>query len=187
MEIDIENLVENLVSTSLRIKYYEKIATTFEMRDISSDSDFQRTFNGFYRVRRNKDWQRAYYTYFETNKLCKDISFKEILYHLYQTTGRIEHSFSSKMLATINPNMPIWDKYVLNHIGLKLGGKSKVQQLENRVQLYDKIILWYKNYLETNEAKEAIGQFDSIMPHYKWLTPIKKIDYLIWSIRDSSK
>ena len=184
MEIDTENLVENLVSKALNIKDYEKIIQTFDKKDISLDKDFQKTFNRFYRVRRNDDWQKSYYTYFEKKKLRKNTSFEEILYHLYRTTGQIEHSFSSKMLATINPNMPIWDVYVLNHIGLELSGKSKVEQLRNRVHLYDKIINWYDMFLKTDKAKQTIKLFDSIMPNYKWLTPTKKIDYIIWGVRD---
>lgn len=88
------------------------------------------------------------------------------------------------MLATINPNMPIWDVYVLNHIGLELSGKSKVEQLRNRIHLYDKIINWYDMFLKTDKAKQTIKLFDSIMPNYKWLTPTKKIDYIIWGVRD---
>lgn len=184
MRIDTENLVQNLVSKALNIKDYEKIIKIFDKKDISLDGDFQKTFNGFYRVRRNDNWRKSYYAYFENNKLRKDITFEEILYHLYDVTGQIEHSFSSKMLATINPDMPIWDVYVLNHIGLELSGKTKEEQLKNRVELYNEIILWYDNFLKTGEAHQTISLFDSIMPNYKWLTPIKKIDYIIWGVRD---
>lgn len=76
MEIDTENLVENLVSKALNIKDYEKIIQTFDKKDISLDRDFQKTFNRFYRVRRNDDWQKSYYTYFEKNKLRKNTSFE---------------------------------------------------------------------------------------------------------------
>lgn len=184
MKIDTGNLVQNLVSKALNIKDYEKIIRTFDKKDISLDEDFQKTFNRFYVVRRNDDWRKAYYTYFEENKLRKNIVFEEILYHLYRVTGQIEHSFSSKMLATINPDMPIWDVYVLTHVGLELGGKSKKEQLENRVELYEKIILWYNNFLKTDEAHQIISLFNTIMPNYTWLTPVKKIDYIIWGVRD---
>ena len=36
----------------------------------------------------------------------------------YKEIGNIEASFSSKMIATIDPNMPIWDRYVMQNLCL---------------------------------------------------------------------
>jgi hypothetical protein len=44
------------------------------------------------------------------------IIFKDALTYFYEKTRRIEASFSSKLLATINPNMPVWDVNVLNNL-----------------------------------------------------------------------
>ena len=183
MGIDTVNLVENIVSKALHIKDYTEIISTFSARNLSTDHNFQKTFNRFYVVRRNQAWRDVYYSFFEDNKHRKDLTFSEILYHLYDNTGQIEHSFSSKLLATINPEFPIWDSYVLNHIGLVLEGRTKAEQLQNRVKLYDDIMLWYTDFLKTEDAKEAISIFDGIMPHYTHLTPVKKIDYIIWGVR----
>lgn len=184
MKIETDNVVEKLVSKALRIKDYEKIMTSFDTIDISSDDDFQKTFNRFYVVRRNKEWRQSYYSYFEENKNRREITFSEILFSIFSTTNQIEQSFSSKMLATINPNMPIWDTYVFEHLGFELGGNTKIEQLENRVELYDKIIFWYDNFLLTEDAEKLIKLFNGIMPHYTWLTPTKKIDYIIWGMRE---
>ncbi|MGL4547719.1 hypothetical protein [Eubacterium aggregans] len=107
MKIDRENLTENLISKALNIKDYTEIVTTFNKRNLSTDQDFQKTFNRFYVVRRNETWRRFYYDFFEQQKHRKDITFKEILYSIFEHTGQIEPSFSSKMLSTIDPNMPI--------------------------------------------------------------------------------
>lgn len=184
MKIDRENLTENLISKALNIKDYTEIVTTFNKRNLSTDQDFQKTFNRFYVVRRNETWRRFYYDFFEQQKHRKDITFKEILYAIFEHTGKIEHSFSSKMLSTIDPNMPIWDVYILNHIGLELSGKSKNEQLENRVKLYNQIIAWYDDFLASDEGKSCVKHFDMLMPHYRWLTPTKKIDYIIWGVRN---
>ena len=44
---------------------------------------------------------------------------------MYEATGNIEASFSSKMLATINTDMPIWDCYVVQNLCLNMKGKTK--------------------------------------------------------------
>ena len=53
-----------------------------------------------------------------------------ILNEIYQKTGNIEGSFTSKLLATINPNLPIWDQYVLKNIGLKVKETSKEEKIK---------------------------------------------------------
>ncbi|MFI3169900.1 MAG: hypothetical protein R3Y06_08155 [Faecalibacterium sp.] len=184
MNINAENLAEKLISKALGIKGYTEIITTLHSRNLSTDKDYQRLYNSFFVVRRNEAWRTIYYDFFEKNKGRQDITFEEILYYLFEKTGQIEHSFSSKMLATIKPNMPIWDVYILNHVGFELQGKTKQEQLKNRVQIYNQIIAWYDEFLLTSEATACIEKFDQLMPSYRWITPIKKIDYIIWGIRE---
>lgn len=62
--------------------------------DVSCDNDFQRTFNGFYIVRRNGEWRKIFYTYFE--RIKNDIpSFENIITYLYENIGNLEPSFAS--------------------------------------------------------------------------------------------
>ena len=106
-----------------------------------------------------------------------------LLIYLYKYTGNIEPSFSSKMLATIIPSKPIWDQYVVQKLNMKLGGKSKEEKLENAIVLYDNIEKWYEDYLLTSNARECIETFDQLLPDYKHISNIKKIDSILWSIR----
>ncbi len=184
MSIDLANLTEDLVAKALNIKDYEEIVKTYNKRNLVMDLDYQRVFNRFYRVRRNSEWRKIYYDFFEKSKGNIDITFSEILYYLFEHTGQIEHSFSSKMLSTINPKMPIWDVYILNHIGLELSGKTKEQQLINRVELYDFIIHWYEEFLISPDGIQCIQHFNNLMPNYNWLTDVKKVDYIIWGVRN---
>jgi hypothetical protein len=46
--------------------------------------------------------------------------FEEVIWYLYEKTVQVEASFCSKLLCTIQPNMPIWDVYVLKKLGLKI-------------------------------------------------------------------
>ena len=103
---------------------------------------------------------------------------------LYVETGNIEASFSSKMIATIAPNKPIWDQYVLQNLGLELKGKNSRERVENAILIYDRIETWYRDYLATEEARRNIVEFDRWLPSYSWIPEIKKIDYLLWSRRE---
>lgn len=175
--INANKVLQDQLARSLGLDRYEEI-----MQGDPQSSDFQRTFNGYYRIRRNEEWRQHYYALF-----CKardeHYSFGQIITELYQNTGNIEASFSSKMLATIDASKPIWDQYVLQNLGLALTGKTKEEKLQNAVRLYDSIVAWYEEYLKTDEANENIKAFDRLLPYYAWISNTKKIDCLLWSKR----
>ena len=87
------------------------------------------------------------------------------------------------MLATINPEMPIWDSVVLKNLGLKFKGRSTIEKLSQSVDLYDTICKWYRVFLDTDEAKNMIEMFDYAFPEFEQITKIKKIDFMIWAVR----
>lgn len=102
---------------------------------------------------------------------------------MYECTGNIEPSFSSKMLASIFPEKPIWDRYVVQNLNLQLVGKNQEEKLQNAIALYADMEKWYADFLKTDKAEECIAAFDRVMPDYKHISSIKKIDSILWSIR----
>ena len=51
--------------------------------DVSANEEFQRTFNGFYRIRRRKpDFYKALYSFLESHKDNK-ITFTNVLQYFY--------------------------------------------------------------------------------------------------------
>ena len=111
-------------------------------------------------------------------------SFEQIITELFRKTGNVEASFSSKMLATIDPSKPVWDQYVLQNLCLKLKGSTQEEKLKNAIELYERIEEWYAEYLATTEARTNIAEFERQLPDYAWLSDIKKIDCLLWSKRE---
>ena len=172
-------LVERLGEVCFGLKEYKMIMANVNQVTVSTDKDFQRTFNHFYKVRRNETWRLTFYKLFEECKNKPELSFNKIITDLYQSTGNVEASFSSKMLATINPNMPIWDANIMKYFDYKLTGNNNEERVHNAIRIYDALIKEYAELLAMNDAKECISIFDSIMPSYRWLSSIKKIDYLI--------
>ena len=183
MHINAKRVIETRIAESMGFNKYKQIMERVRNTDVSSDEDFQRTFNSYYRIRRNEEWQTVYYDLFETIKDSQP-SFEQIIRTLYKNTGNIEASFSSKMLATINSDMPIWDRYVVNNLCLKVKGKTKEEQLSCTVDLYDQMVRRYRTFLDTPNGKECIEEFDRILPEYKWMSSVKKIDFYLWSIRE---
>ena len=120
---DVNEVLRRRLATSLGLESYSQIMASVRQTNIETDGVFQRMFNAFYRVRRNEEWRKVYYHLFEELKVNTP-SFDYIIRYMYERTGNIEASFSSKMLATLCPSEPIWDRYVIENLGLKLEGKN---------------------------------------------------------------
>ena len=175
--INAKEVLQEQLARGLGLDRYTDI-----MRGDPASPDFQRAFNGYYRIRRNEEWRRHYYDLFAKAK-TEQYSFKQIITELYRLTGNVEASFSSKMLATIDASKPIWDQYVLQNLGFELMGKTQEEKLQNAVALYAQIVNWYTDYLTTDEARKNIREFNRLLPEYAWVNDTKKIDCLLWSKR----
>lgn len=183
ININAADIIYNFLVKSFGLKTYDDIQNTFNKVDVSSDKNFQKKFNGFYKVRRGDNWRKDYYDIFE--KVKKDPSkqnFDYILNSIYKKTDKFEPSFSSKMLATLNPSYPIWDQYVLKNTGTKVpSGKGK--NINSFVKTYKEIEDWYKVFIGSNVGKTCIAEFDKKFPNYKKINDVKKIDFILWAKR----
>lgn len=154
--------------------------------DVSKDIKFRTKFNGFYRIRQKPEkFYNKYYKLLNSN-LKGTPEFIEVLEELYTVEERLESSFSSKLLHTINPNLPIWDSIVMKKLNLKTIFYSKNIEIkkENIIAQYQKLSTFFNDFILTKEGKELINLFDekNIVQDYN-LTPLKKIDFIIWQTR----
>ena len=53
-------IIEARIAESMGFDKYKMIIENVRKVDVSADLDFQRTYNGFYRIRRNAEWRAAY-------------------------------------------------------------------------------------------------------------------------------
>lgn len=181
--MDFKIVEESINKVEPGLLKYVQIMGRFYETDVSKDIEFQRLFNGFYRIRqRTPEFYKEYYQFLERNK-NNYVSFDLVLNHFYDRFHRLEPSFSSKMVATINPDFPVWDEYVLRNLGLKkpiYGAKNRIGKM---VSVYNDIVKWYVDFLQSNEARYIIKLFDSKYKNNN-LTDTKKIDFILWQMRD---
>ena len=141
---------------------------------------FQKKYDGFYRVRRDQDWREHYfkwmYEYFDTNP-----SFEEVLTALNsfeKTGGKIEASFASKLLHTLNNDLPIWDSKVMAK--MKQFGvvkKTTFHSIKECVDAYESICEWYRS----SNAKNYVDCFNSEFKNED-ISDTKKADFILWGI-----
>ena len=119
-----------LPRVSVGLAKYEWLQGELPLRDVSSDQEYQKRFGGFYRVRRHSTWRVAFFEILERSKPAP-ISFGHALRALHAATGRVEASFASKLVATLDPAQPVIDSVVFTNLGLKLPTASAANRFSN--------------------------------------------------------
>ncbi|HPK67504.1 MAG TPA: hypothetical protein PLL42_01860 [Bacilli bacterium] len=161
---------------------YDFLMNRFLETDVSKDDEFRRKFTGFYKIRRSKTlFLNKYYNLMESLK-GNPVAYSKIIKEVSSFQNAIEASFSSKMLATLNPDMPIWDRYVLENIGIKAPQQYR-KTINVCIEIYSEIVKWYKNFMNTQDSREMLFAFNKKLPEYKHFSDIKKIDLMLWQKR----
>lgn len=164
------------------IAQYVKIMALLPSVNVAGDREFQRIFNGFYRVmRRSSDWYETYYSFMERGKQAKP-TFDETLDHFWSALGRCEASFSSKLVATVDPGQPIWDANVLKNLGIARPRYSKNRVMQTK-DVYRSLWNWYVQFLPSAHGKLLISLFDSNVKEHAQITDVKKVDFVLWQLR----
>lgn len=182
-------LIKDIIITAIEkakpgIKKYIEIMKLFKQTNVTTNKEFQKMFNGFYRIqRRSIEWYKTYYDFMENQK-GENVTFSETLKYIKNKLNRNEPAFSSKLVATHNPNMPIWDQHVLRNFGLRpphFNAKNKVVKIE---ELYKELQERYKKCENSRLGKMIINIFnEQLADEARLITNIKKIDFVLWQIR----
>jgi hypothetical protein len=111
------------------------------------------------------------------------ITFSQALRTLRELTGRIEASFASKLVATLDPNKPVVDKFVLDNFGLRLPYYSTDNRESKTIQVYSQLCRKYEGLMACPIAHIICANFAKMYP-WANITDLKKVDFVLWQIRD---
>ena len=182
------SIITRVIERKLGFDKYRTIMESVKTVDVSKNISFQTAFNDYYEIRRNAEWRDGYYQIFQKVKHDENITFDEIIDHLYKelktnqgSEHPVEASFSSKMLATINPEMPILDSQVLTNMGLSIKGKNPEEKLVCAKTVYAEICRRYRNYIGTKNCNNAILLFNRYFPDCLTMSDVRKIDWYLWA------
>jgi len=163
------------------LKKYSTLQDYLQNVDVSKNRNFQRRFNHFYRVRRNSNWQSQFYRLLEDKKKS-GITFSEALRYIHEHTGRYEASFASKLVATIHPDKPVVDKFVLENADLKLPYSSAKNREAKIISVYNQLQEKFTVFLNTESGKYLVKKFREKFSHAN-ITEMKMADLVLWQSR----
>lgn len=108
--------------------------------------------------------------------------FSSVLEDVYNRTGKVEGSFCSKLVATVNADKPVLDANVLASLELK---KCACPYPEGRLRctkmIYSIIDDWCSWVVEECKWNDWDTRFNRALPCYKHFSNIKKLDLFLWS------
>lgn len=184
LQLPREDIILALNNASDGLESYQWIQSRVRHCNVSRDTDFQRRFNGFYRVRRNAKWRQSFYALMEAKKEA-GIDFPEILRSLRKSTGQLEASFSSKLAATLDPGLPVIDRFVLGNFGLKLPYWQSTDRESRVIKVCEDLRVAYDRLMMTEIGKMVEELFDRRYPEAASIPTIKKLDLVLWQSRPS--
>ncbi|TVR92812.1 MAG: hypothetical protein EA416_06330 [Trueperaceae bacterium] len=150
--------------------------------DVRTDATFQRRYNGFYKVRKKPSWQAPYYALMERAK-TQPMDFAEVLRTMHAAVGSFEASFSSKLVATLDPTRPVWDQFVLGNLGLRRPYTYQRDQLERTIATYVELRRRYVELVRSPLGRNICTRFARRYP-FADVTDIKRVDLVLWQHRD---
>ena len=163
------------------VETYSWLQAELHGRDVSCNSDYQRTFNGFYRVRRNAAWREIYFGILERGKAQLE-SLDDVLRTLHGATGRVEASFATKLIATLDPWQPVIDSVVLGNLGLKLRLAGDIhQRVAETIKLHADLAQTFSSYLNSKGGHLFVQRFHDVFPAAE-LTEVKMLDLVPWQL-----
>ncbi|SCW29935.1 hypothetical protein SAMN02910456_00374 [Ruminococcaceae bacterium YRB3002] len=158
-----------------------------------TDYGFRSAYCDYYTiVFRKRDWVNHYFKLFadayESYK-TKPVDVNNLLVQFAQEdrNHKVELSFISKMAATIDPEVPIYDVSIGSLLGLSTSSSSDYNvRIGVAERVYDQVKDFYGEILN-NESEyykiyiqRALNEFYTVFPEYKDITPVKVIDFVIW-------
>lgn len=177
-----KQIEETLPRIDKGLRRYCWLQNNFINRNVSIDREFQFRYSSFYRVRRNAQWRKKYFNLMESTKTIHNVDFGYVLHWLFLNTGNLEASFASKLVATLNPDAPVIDRFVLANMDLRLPYPYEDNREGKMIAIYNELVFRFDELMRTPVVKLLYCRFDQYYPHIN-ISNLKKVDLVLWQLR----
>lgn len=167
------------------VREYECIQKGLPETNVAECYEFRRRFKGFYfkGAGVNDRFQDSYFEILEREKGNPSVSFKSVLEELPKLpTGGLPKSYTSKLVATVNPNKPVYDSNVwkcLSKYGR--GKKTKGTKFCLAVENYGRLVETTDALVKDPSFATLRSSFDDKFNRFAHFTDMKKLDLYLWS------
>lgn len=178
------------------IKNYLSLKERFESGiDVRTDIAFQEDYKSFYVMRTAGLRSEHFHKYFELLH-NRELDLQAILKAMHeipdlQNRLTLQLSFATKLLHTIDNNLPIYDNFIrrkfydmVSHADFKVLYRDGFEErINNRVTIYHKLIGAYQMMMQDRRIIEIINTWRVVFKYSKVeISDVKVLDYLIWGL-----
>ncbi|WP_063685971.1 hypothetical protein [Bradyrhizobium stylosanthis] len=164
-----------------RLAQYDRLQKTLYETDVSIDQGYQRDFADFYRLRGSRSFRKSYFALLNTEKTEKNSDFERVLQAILDDCNQVHASFASKLLATVNADLPVYDREVLKRLRLSsYAGGSVAARMERGAERYRAICRFHNLAKDEPLFSALTGEFNVAFPEFTHFTGTKKLDLMLW-------
>ena len=185
--------LNHLKKGEANLNKYHYLQASLLICDVEKDLNFQTVFRDFYKMnlaRKSQEWYKMFFSTLQLEKHNSAISFCSVLEKVFEwakkfeKTIRVESSFCSKLVATINPNLPVWDQKVLANLDLTSpSDQDSEKRLRHCIKVYSCLKTWSEKAIQEDCFEEWKKRFDGSFPQFQCFTDMKKLDLFLWQLR----
>jgi hypothetical protein len=182
VRLDKAAIDQALPRVAVGLRKYCALQAALATTDVAQDRGYQTAFNAFYRVRRGAAWRSAFFALLQQEKSRRQ-PFAKVLRALHSATGRVEASFASKLAATVDPDKPVIDSFILKNVGLRLPPPGAVEvRLAKVEKLHERLGSEYAEFLDAETGRYLVERFEASYPG-RSVTLVKMLDLVLWQTR----
>lgn len=171
------------------VEGYVKVQGLFaKSGDTRQSPEFQTAFKAYYDLRYMTDANsRAFFDLFEAVRRDPNPSFERTLETFYHQTGRVEPSFISKMLATLDPNKHVYDSQLRRALNLDDVTGTPEDKLRASCEVYAIIGKAIDEFSKSDFFETVEATFDKKFGDFSKFTPTKKVDLMLWRFKSEER
>ncbi len=183
------------IDEKLDIRTYLFLLNRVRKTDVTRDLNFQKEYCRYWRLHGaglDKEFLSVYFELMEKTKDTVNSDIAEITRKLYEIPTNIkgkktlQFSFSSKLLHSLDPHKPIYDKMVAGFYNFPVPNhaKSYEDRLQSFLSFYNSLFAEYMNVLNKGLLSQAMEGFKRRFSIPATYTDEKIVDTLIWRAMD---
>jgi hypothetical protein len=110
------------------------------------------------------------------------VDLAHVMGRVFRQTGRVEPPFCSKVVATVRPELPVYDQHVRMNLTLKVPPPHLAPEarLEGFTATYARLEMTMGELVGDPDFARLRAAFDRTFPEYRHFTDTKKLDLLLW-------